>query len=59
MFAVSGTIQRLDCTTGASPSHGVQVNDRIPEAYELPHDFSGLINVTGFLAAFVLAHMAA
>ena len=29
----------------------------VPEAYEMAHDFSGLITVAGFLAAFVLAHM--
>jgi ZIP family zinc transporter len=29
----------------------------IPEAFEVAHDFAGLITVAGFLAAFVLSKM--
>jgi ZIP family zinc transporter len=31
----------------------------IPEAFELVHDYAGLITVAGFLAAFVLSKLGA
>jgi ZIP family zinc transporter len=34
------------------------VDTMVPEAFEGTHDFAGLIAVSGFLAAFVLSHMA-
>ena len=35
------------------------VDTMIPEAFEQPHDFAGLITVAGFLAAFALSRMGA
>lgn len=44
--------------TAAGAILAMLADTMVPEAYELAHDFSGLITVAGFLAAFVLAHMA-
>jgi ZIP family zinc transporter len=35
------------------------VDTMIPEAFEVAHDYAGLITVTGFLAAFILSKFAA
>jgi ZIP family zinc transporter len=45
--------------TAAGAILAMLADTMIPEAYDLAHDFSGLITVAGFLAAFVLAHLAA
>jgi ZIP family zinc transporter len=33
------------------------VDTMIPEAFEVAHDFAGLITVAGFLAAFALSRL--
>ncbi|HEY0061722.1 MAG TPA: ZIP family zinc transporter [Telluria sp.] len=45
--------------TAAGAILAMLADTMVPEAYEIAHDFSGLITVAGFLAAFVLAHMTA
>lgn len=44
--------------TAAGAILAMLADTMVPEAYEVAHDFSGLITVAGFLAAFVLAHAA-
>ena len=40
-----------------SQGGGSIADTMIPEAFEVAHDYSGLITVAGFLAAFVLSKL--
>jgi ZIP family zinc transporter len=52
----SGNVIAATTATAAGAILAMLADTMVPEAYEMAHDFSGLITVAGFLAAFVLAH---
>jgi len=53
----SGEIVAATTATAAGAILAMLADTMVPEAYEAAHDFSGLITVIGFLAAFVLGHL--
>lgn len=52
----SDEIVAATTATAAGAILAMLADTMVPEAYEAAHDFSGLITVVGFLAAFVLSH---
>ena len=59
-LALAGSSPEIIAAVTAIAAGGILamlVDTMIPEAFEVTHDYAGLITVAGFLAAFMLSKM--